>query len=65
MFAGEMRRMRIDPMCAYSNWKRHLDEVLVKINGEAHYLWPAVDEVGRCWTPLSPSAAPLAAVQKS
>jgi hypothetical protein len=32
MFAGEMRRMRNDPMCAYSNWKRHLDEVFAKIN---------------------------------
>ena len=26
-----------------SNWKWHLDEVLVKINGERHYLYRAVD----------------------
>jgi hypothetical protein len=26
-----------------SNWKWHLDEVFVKINGERHYLWRAVD----------------------
>jgi putative transposase len=26
-----------------SNWKWHLDEVFVKINGETHYLWRAVD----------------------
>ncbi len=24
-----------------SNWKWHLDEVFVKINGERHYLWRA------------------------
>jgi len=30
-------------MCAYSNRQWHLDEVFVKINGEMHYLWRAVD----------------------
>ena len=29
-----------------SNWKWHLDEVFVKINGERHYLWRAVDHEG-------------------
>ena len=29
-----------------SNWKWHLDEVFVKINGEKHYLWRAVDHEG-------------------
>tara|TARA_B100000405_G_C16469864_1_gene332334 strand:- start:396 stop:542 length:147 start_codon:yes stop_codon:yes gene_type:complete len=29
-----------------SNWKWHLDEVFVKINGERHYLWCAVDHEG-------------------
>ena len=29
-----------------SNWKLHLDEVFVKINGERHYLWRAVDHEG-------------------
>jgi putative transposase len=33
-------------MRAYSNWQRHLDEVFVKINGETHYLWRAVDHEG-------------------
>ena len=28
------------------NWKWHLDEVFVKINGERHYLWCAVDYEG-------------------
>ena len=26
-----------------SHWKCYLDEVFVKINGERHYLWRAVD----------------------
>ena len=29
-----------------SNWKWHLDEFFVKINGERHYLWRAVDHEG-------------------
>ena len=29
-----------------SNWKWHLDEVFVKINGERHCLWRAVDHEG-------------------
>ncbi len=26
-----------------SRWRWHLDEVFVKVNGERHYLWRAVD----------------------
>lgn len=33
-------------MRAYSNWRWHLDEVFVKINGETHYLWRTVDHEG-------------------
>ena len=29
-----------------SNWKWHLDGFFVKINGERHYLWRAVDHKG-------------------
>ena len=29
-----------------SSWRWHLDEVFVKINGELHYLWRAVDHEG-------------------
>ena len=46
MFASEIRRNRISRMRAYSNWQWHLDEVFVKINGERHYLWRAVDHEG-------------------
>ena len=46
MFAAEIRQNRINRMCAHSNWRWHLDEVFVKINGERHYLWRAVDHEG-------------------
>jgi len=46
MFAAEIRRKRVQQMHAYSNWRWHLDEVFVKINGETHYLWRAVDHEG-------------------
>ena len=34
------------PTANHSNWKWHLDEVFVKINGETFYLWRAVDHEG-------------------
>ncbi len=34
------------PVPSHSNWKWYLDEVFVKINGETHYLWRAVDHEG-------------------
>ena len=46
LFASEIRRKRVQHMRAYSHWKWHLDEVYVKINGEMHYLWRAVDHEG-------------------
>jgi putative transposase len=46
MFAAEIRRKRVDHMRAYTHWRWHLDEVFVKINGEKHYLWRAVDHEG-------------------
>ena len=45
MFASEIRKRRIEGMKS-SRWKWHLDEVFVKINGERHYLWRAVDHEG-------------------
>jgi putative transposase len=46
MFAAEIRRKRVDHRRAYTKWRWHLDEVFVKINGEKHYLWRAVDHEG-------------------
>jgi len=45
MFASEIRRRRIEGMRS-SHWRWHLDEIFVKINGERHYLWRAVDHEG-------------------
>ena len=33
-------------MRGFSHWQWHLDEVYVKISGEMHYLWRAVDHEG-------------------
>ncbi len=46
MFAREIRKKRMHPVNNHSNWQWHLDEVFVKINGENHYLWRAVDHEG-------------------
>jgi putative transposase len=45
MFAAEIRKRRIAGMKS-SRWCWHLDEMFVKINGERHYLWRAVDHEG-------------------
>jgi putative transposase len=45
MFAAAIRKRRIQNR-SYSNWRWHLDEVFVRINGETHYLWRAVDHEG-------------------
>ena len=45
MFAAEIRKRRVQNH-SYSRWRWHLDEVFVKINGETHYLWRAVDHEG-------------------
>lgn len=45
MFASEIRKRRIQNH-SYSQWRWHLDEVFVRINGETHYLWRAVDHEG-------------------
>jgi putative transposase len=46
LFASEIRKGRINRTRSYSSWQWHLDEVFVKINGETHYLWRAVDHEG-------------------
>jgi putative transposase len=45
LFAAELRKRRVSGMRS-SRWRWHLDEVFVKINGELHYLWRAVDHEG-------------------
>jgi putative transposase len=46
MFAAEIRRKRVQKMRAFTHWRWHLDEVYVKITGEMHYLWRAVEHEG-------------------
>ena len=46
LFAAEIRRKRVDRVRQVTQWRWHLDEVYVKINGQMHYLWRAVDHEG-------------------
>ncbi|RYH07089.1 IS6 family transposase [Tropicimonas sp. IMCC6043] len=46
MFASEIRRKRAERLRSGPQWQWHLDEMFVKINGERHYLWRAVDHEG-------------------
>jgi putative transposase len=46
LFAADVRSKRVSRMKGFRQWKWHLDEVYVKINGEMHYLWRAVDQEG-------------------
>ena len=46
MFAAQIRKKRSASMRAHIQWRWHLDEVFVRINGETHYLWRAVDHEG-------------------
>jgi putative transposase len=46
MFAAEIRKRRVARMRCYPQWRWHLDEVFVKVNGKLCYLWRAVDHEG-------------------
>jgi len=46
MFAAEIRRRRVNRMRSFRHWRWHVVEVFVKVNGERHYLWRAVDHEG-------------------
>ena len=46
MFAASIRKKRVVQMSGFRQFQWHLDEVFVKINGETHYLWRAVDLEG-------------------
>ena len=45
VFAAEIRKRRVEGMKS-SRWRWHLDEMFVKVGGERHYLWRAVDHEG-------------------
>ncbi len=42
IFASEIRKRRLQHR-SFSQWRWHLGEVFVRINGETYYLWRAVD----------------------
>jgi putative transposase len=46
LFAADIRRQRVSRMRGFRHWRWNLDEMYVKINGELHYLWRAVDHEG-------------------
>ena len=46
MLAAEIRKKRVARMRGYPQWRWHLDEVFVKVNGRLCYLWRAVDHGG-------------------
>lgn len=46
LFAADIRRQRVSHMRGFRHWHWHLDEAYMKINGELHYLWRAVDYEG-------------------
>jgi putative transposase len=46
VFAAEIKKKRIRRMRAFTQWRWHVDEVVVKMNGEVRYLWRAVDHEG-------------------
>jgi putative transposase len=46
LFAADIRRQRVSHMRGFRHWRWHLDEMYVRINGEMHYLWRAVDHEG-------------------
>ena len=45
LFDAKIRKRRVHGR-SYSQWRWHLDEVFVRINGKTHYLWRAVDHEG-------------------
>ena len=46
VFAFEIRKKRAERLRSGPQWRWHLDEMFVKINGERHCLWRALDHEG-------------------
>ena len=45
-FAAAIKKKRTEQMRNRTQWRWHLDEVFLRINGVTHYLWRAVDHEG-------------------
>lgn len=46
LFAADIRRERVSSVRGVRQWRWHLYEMYVKVNGEMRYLWRAVDHEG-------------------
>ena len=46
IFAAEIRKKRVTARRNWTQWRWHLDEVFVRINGDTYYLWRALDHEG-------------------
>jgi putative transposase len=64
MFAAEIRRRRVAHMRSHPQWRWHLDEVFVKINGKLCYLWRAVDHEGEVLEAVVTARRDMAAALK-
>src|SRR6185369_2810144 len=64
MFASEIKRKRSAHLRQHTQWRWHLDEVYVKINGQMHYLWRAVDHEGEILESLATKERDKAAALK-
>ena len=47
VFAEQIRSKRSAHLHQHTQWRWHLDEAFVKINGEQHYLWKGSQSRGR------------------
>ena len=64
MFASEIKRKRSAHLRQHTQWRWHLNEVYVKINGQMHYLWRAVDHEGEVLESLATKERDKAAALK-
>lgn len=46
-FAADIQRQRVNRKKGFRQWRWHLDEMYVKLNGEMVYLWRTVDYEGK------------------
>jgi putative transposase len=68
-FGSMIRKRRAHGMRRVTQWRWHLDELFVKIAGETHYLWRAIDHEGEvleaCVTKTRDKAAALKFLKKA
>lgn len=53
MFAARIRKRRVHAMRQHTQWRWHLNEVYVRVQGEMRCLWRAVDHEGEVLDRLS------------